>query len=312
MANDILLEAGTNEMEMLEFRLGDTYFGINVAKVREITQRIETIKIPHSPPSVDGSFQLRDSVLALIDLSKHFGMECQEVSEGKGAIIIVVYNNIHCGILVDAVEQIHRLSWSSIEQPSSYLANMDAPITGTVNIKDKTVLVIDCETIIGEILGVNCIDASDYADSDEVEKDVHILFADDSSLVRKTVIKALNKNGYNNITVCNDGVQAWNAIENARDGEGEMFDLVLTDIEMPGMDGLHLTSKVKQDPKLKNIPVVLFSSLITYDNRKKGESVGANAQVSKTDSKGLLKVIEDCVSEKSNVESDAEAVAAVS
>ena len=153
MAKGILLDAGTNEMEMLEFRLCDIRFGINVAKVREITQRIDTVSIPHSPYAVEGSFMLRDKVLTLVNLGRHFNMEGEKISKGEGLIVIVEFNNVHCGILVDSVEQIHRLSWSQIEQPSSYLMNLDAPTTGTVNIEDNTVLIVDFESIINDILG---------------------------------------------------------------------------------------------------------------------------------------------------------------
>ena len=297
MAKGILLDAGTNEMEMLEFRLCDTRFGINVAKIREITQRIHTVSIPHSPYAVEGSFMLRDKVLTLVNLGQYFDMAGEEISKGEGLVIIVEFNNVHCGILVDAVERIHRLSWSQIEQPSEYLMNYDIPITGMVNIEDNTILIVDFETIVNDILGINCADNL-YIDANAQvsEKDIHILFADDSSFMRKTMVNILNRSGYNNITICNDGQQAWETMQEIRDSDDKHCDLVLSDIEMPRMDGLHLTAKIKQDQKLKDIPVVLFSSLITDDNRKKGESVGADVQVNKPDSEGMIKAIEGCMS----------------
>jgi two-component system chemotaxis response regulator CheV len=100
------------------------------------------------------------------------------------------------------------------------------------------------------------------------------------------------------VTVCTDGQQAWDIIQENRDGGGRQFDLVLSDIEMPRMDGLHLTSRIKNDPILKEIPVVLFSSLITADNIRKGHSVGADAQVSKPDSQEMIKAIETCLAGK--------------
>lgn len=297
MATGILLDAGTNEMEMLEFRLSNTHFGINVAKVREIIQRTDTISIPNSPHAVEGSFILRDEVLTLINLGRHFDMQGEDTGKDEGIIIIVEFNNVHCGILIDGVERIHRLSWSQIEQPPSYLMEVDAPITGTVNIQDKTILIVDFESILIDILGIDCENTHQSDANTQVnEKDAHILFADDSSCIRKTIIRLLNRNGYTNLTVCNDGKQAWEKIQKMRDGNEQPCDLVLTDIEMPGMDGLHLTAKIKKDHKLKDTPVILFSSLITDDNFKKGESVGADAQVCKPDSKGVIKAIEECIS----------------
>lgn len=292
----ILLEAGTNEMELLVFRLGSTLFGVNVAKVREIIQRINTISIPYSPDSIEGSFKLREQVISLVNLGSHFNMQDKSTEAGKGMIIIVEFNNCRCGILVDAVERIHRLRWDEIQSPSQYLIDMDVPITGVVNIEDKIVLVADFESIVGEILGVEGAIIPDIdVTRDILAQDVHLLLADDSSVVRASLLKILHQHGYEDVTVCTDGQQAWDIIQETRDEGGRQFDLVLSDIEMPRMDGLHLTSKIKNDQVLKSTPVVLFSSLITRDNIRKGESVGADAQVSKPDSEEMIKAIRTCL-----------------
>ncbi|MCP4712005.1 MAG: response regulator [Planctomycetes bacterium] len=245
---------------------------------------------------MEGSFMLRDKVLTLVDLGQYLNMAGEETSKGEGLIVIVDFNNIHCGILVDSVERIHRLSWSHIDQPPSYLMNLNTPVTGTVNIEEKTVLVIDFETILSDIFGVQGSSKCQTNENSPVDqKDIHILFAEDSSFMRKNVVGVLNRGGYTNITVCSDGAQAWEKIQEMKGRKENPCDLVLTDIEMPRMDGLHLTSNIKADQELKDIPVVLFSSLITDDNRKKGESVGADAQVCKPDSEGIIKVVEQCL-----------------
>ncbi len=305
MGSGILLEAGINEMELLIFRLDNTTFGINVAKVREIIQRPETIAIPHSPEAVEGSFTLRDKVLTLVNLGHYFEMQGEETQKGEGLIIIVEFNDICCGVLVDGVEMIHRLHWDQIEPPSPYLMNLKAPVTGSVKVDEKTVLIADFETILAEILGIQLASPSeDGEDSGPDEAKVHarenirILFADDSATLRSAVKRVLTKGGFTNLAVATDGQQAWDTIvqKKAEVGEGKNpFDLILTDIEMPRMDGLHLTSKIKQDPELRVIPVVLFSSLITEDNRRKGEAVGADAQVSKPDSDEMLHAVEECL-----------------
>jgi two-component system chemotaxis response regulator CheV len=285
----ILLEAGTNEMELLVFKLGETPFGINVAKIREIIQQVPTINIPYSPAAVAGSFKLRNQVLTLVDLGYHFSMQGDRAVNNNGMIIIVEFNNIQCGILVDAVERIHRLRWDQIQAPSQYLKSLEAPVTGVVNIDKQIVLVADFETIIGDILGVESAVMPEIESHGDVEpSEAKILLCDDSSVIRTSLIRILENEGFTNLTVCTDGQDAWDTIAARKGNNEELFDLVLSDIEMPRMDGLHLTSKIKQDPQLSSIPVVLFSSLISTDNTRKCEAVGANAQVSKPDSLEMI------------------------
>ena len=291
-AQGILLEAGTNEMELLVFKLDNVRFGINVAKVREIIQRPKAVAIPHSPFAVEGSFRLRDDVLTLINLGAHFHMEGEQTRQGEGMSIIVEFNSMQCGILVDAVEVIHRLRWDDIEPPSPYLMNMNVPITGVARVGKDLVLIADFETIISEILGINGVDDAEGPAEEVPPEDAHILLADDSMILRKQLTRVLENAGYRHLCVCADGREAWEAIKrNQKSGE-HPFDLVLTDIEMPQMDGLHLTAKIKGDPDLKDTPVILFSSLITDDNRRKGEAVGADEQICKPDSQNVVTAIQ--------------------
>lgn len=296
MAKGILLEAGTNEMELLVFRLDKVPFGINVAKVREIIQRRQTINIPHAPVAVEGSFRLRERVLTLVNLGTYFSMEGEKVREGSGMIIVVEFNNISCGLLVDTVEVIHRLSWDQIQAPSTYLMNLNAPVTGTAQVDNETVLIADFETIIGDILGLQSAKVDDIPENEDIQpKDVRIILADDSALLRTSLKKILNTHGYDNLTICTDGQQAWDTMLEHADEPNGPFDLILSDIEMPRMDGLHLTMKIREEPKFQHLPVVLFSSLINEDNARKCQAVGANAQVSKPNSDELVMVIEDCL-----------------
>jgi two-component system chemotaxis response regulator CheV len=295
MAHDILLESGTNEMELLVFALDSTPFGINVAKVREIVQQQKTIAIPHAPYAIEGSFKLRDKILTLVNLGRHFDMEGEQTKKGDGSIIVIEFNNIVCGILVDTVERIYRLHWDQIEPPSEFLTNMNVPITGITRIDERIVLVADFETIVSQILGAESAPLPTQTTERISRKDVRIILADDSSIIRTNLIKILNQNGFENLTVCNDGQEVWETLDTRRTEPGGPCDIVLTDIEMPRMDGLHLTARIKEDPQLKDIPVVLFSSLITEDNIQKGKSVGADAQVSKPDSQQMIQAIEDCV-----------------
>jgi len=292
MEQSILLEADTNELEILVFKLGATPFGINVAKVREIITPRKTIAIPYAPDAIKGSFKIRDKILTLINLGRYFNIEEDPVRQGQGMIIIVEFNNIRCGILVDQVSRIHRLSWDQIQSPSQYLVNLQAPITGVVSIDSETILITDFETVVGDILGVQCVDVSVKTRVNSVSQEkARILLADDSSFVRSTLVTRLNEAGLTNLIVCHDGQHAWDTIESQRDQKEGPCDLILSDIEMPRMDGLHLTSKIKKDPQLKHIPVVLFSSLITPDNLKKCQAAGADAQVSKPNGEEMIRIV---------------------
>ena len=299
MEKGILLQAGTNELELLVFKVGKTPYGINVAKIREIIQRQKTINIPNAPHSVEGSIRLREEIISLINLGTYFGIQGEQTAKGEGMIVVVEFNKIRCGILVDTVERIHRLSWSDIKTPSDYLLKMNAPITATVNLDEYTILIIDFETVISEVLGVECADVIDNIESDfkkEIEsEEVRIVIADDSTIIRKTVERVLRKNNFNNLTICHDGQEVWEYLQAHYDDPDGPCDIIVTDIEMPGMDGLHLTLKIKDDPKLKGIPVILFSSLINQDNIKKGQSVGADAQVSKPNSSEMITTIYECL-----------------
>jgi len=302
MEQSILLEADTNELEILVFKLGTTPFGVNVAKVREIIKACKTIAIPYTPDAIEGSFKIRDDILSLINLGRHFNMEGEQVRQGQGIIIIVEFNNIRCGILVDEVSRIHRLRWDQIQSPSPYLVNLRMPVTGMVNIDSQTILIADFETVVGDILGAQCVDLSaETGLSSASQTKTRMMVVDDSSLVRSTLVKRLNMAGITDLIVCHDGQQAWDMLNKQRDQEGDLCDLILSDIEMPRMDGLHLTSKIKNDPQLKHIPVVLFSSLITPDNIKKCQAAGADAQLSKSDGEKMVRTLvafleKNCVS----------------
>ncbi len=292
MDRSILLEAGTNELEILVFKLHTTPFGINVAKVREIIEPCKTITIPYTPDAIQGSIKIRDEVLALINLGRHFGMEGEQVLQDRGMIVVVEFNTMRCGVLVDEVSRIYRLRWDQIQSPSQYLVSLQAPVTGMVNIDDKTILIPDFETVVADILGVPCVGVTAESPVNSAsQENARIMLVDDSSLVRSVLVKRLNQAGFTNLIACHDGQHAWEMIEAQRDEEAGPCDLILSDIEMPGMDGLHLTSKIKNDPHLNHIPVVLFSSLITPDNFKKCQAVGADAQISKRNGEEMIQTV---------------------
>lgn len=299
MAHGILLDAGSNEMELLIFRVGPSRFGVNVSKIREIVQRVDSIPVPHAPPSVEGCFKIREEILTLINLGRWFGMESDDVDQGGGMIIILELNFTRCGMLVDGVEGIERMSWSDIDPPSEYLTQYQVPLTGVARVGDNIVMIADFESIVQETLGLGAAtseSAQSDSDSGSAGTKVSILLAEDSSTITGITLKTLRNAGYERIKCCQDGQSAWEALQKAAaGGEEERFDVVVTDVEMPRMDGFHLTAKIKKDDALKDTPVIIFSSLISEENINKGEQVGADAQVCKRDGADLPETIERCL-----------------
>lgn len=300
MASSILTEAGTNEMELLVFSVGDTSYGINVAKVRELTPRMPVRTVPASPEAVDGTFLLRDEVLTQVNLHRHLSPGQPGLDETAGLLIVTELTGIRCGVVVDAVERIHRLTWDRIEPPSAYLAEAGTPVTAVAKVDDRVVLILDFETILGELLGTGGTELEEPA-PDRLTPgfgDVRVLMVDDSPTIRSVLERLLRNTGFQRITVCKDGQHAWDLIEEQRQKTPVPFDIVLSDIEMPRMDGLRLTAQIKGDSELQAMPVVLFSSLISEENANKGRAVGANAQVTKFQSGELIGAITELLSSR--------------
>lgn len=297
------LEAGTNEMELLVFRLGDTDYGINIAKVREIIARTDTIKMPFSPDSVEGSFKLRDRILTLIDVGKHFKIPSPIIQEGGGIIVVVDFNHVQCGILVDSVERIFRLRWDEIESPSDYLLQYEVPITGVALIKQRSVLVIDFEKVLERILGVPTI--PDLGDITEVEietnKSIRMLCVDDSASFLHIIVDLLKRAGFKNIVTASNGLKAWEYLQDIKNDESKRIDLIMSDIEMPQMDGLVLTKKIKSDSFFDQIPIILFSSLVETSNLKNSQKIEADAQISKSTVAQVIPTIHRLMREKKDL-----------
>lgn len=290
----ILLEAGTNEMEMLVFTVGGSKYGINVAKIREIIRGVNITKVPLTFEAIEGSFQLRDEVLTLVNLSTYLETPSKEVVPEDRLVIVMELSDLRVGVLVDEVERIYRRTWSEIEPPPPVILNSGTPITGVTHIEDEIILIIDFETIMLDLLGKRGPDeeTDEEIGSDQVEASkVKLLLADDSPIIRRGVEKLLKNHGFENLVVCTDGAKAWSAIEKTLAGDEPLFDLILTDIEMPGLDGLHLTKKIRENERMDGTKVILFSSIVNEQNDNKGESVGANAQIAKNSDHLIINTI---------------------
>jgi two-component system chemotaxis response regulator CheV len=301
---DILLETGTNELEIIEFFIDEVtpegverqYFGVNVAKVLEVVEAPEGLEGSEAAvhPSFLGTIPLRDLILPVVDLSVWLDVERSPAANEP--IIVTEFNAMITGFLVSGVTQIHRVFWADVEPPSKYVSSMETNcITGTVKIKDRFVLMFDLEQVLADL------DESGHtqASLSSVVSDVRYraLVADDSTSVRQLLENNFSQANFE-VTMVRDGAEAWAILEDikikcASEGTSPLdyLDAVVSDVEMPQMDGYTLTRKVKEDPVLKVLPVVLFSSLISKSVLHKGKAVMADEQVTKPEFHGLTEKV---------------------
>ncbi len=305
---NILLEVGTNELEVITFYLEfvdpssgaqtKNTFGINAAKVRELVAfPSEITEVIDSPPCVKGVFLLRNATIPLIDVSEYFGYQVEQSPDFKKKCVVIVaeLNGKPFGFVSHGVDKVHRISWSQIAPPPDIIAD-SASITGISLLDNHTVQMIDFEKIISEI------DPSMVIHTDRDEKDSaaiegkyakEVVIADDSRVILMQVSSTLKKAGFH-VTAHPDGQYAWEYLEGLREA-GELDQKVLaiiSDIEMPRMDGHHFCMLVKKNPAYSKIPVILFSSMINDALRKKGIAVGADDQVTKPELDTLIERLE--------------------
>lgn len=285
METSILLESGTNELEILEFKVGNNHYGINVAKIREILAAQPATPIPNSHPSIEGVFMPRDEIISIINLANVLGIDNTEESKRGDMYIITNFNQLNTAFHVNTVLGIHRVSWAEIIKPDSTISAEGVGVaTGIVRIDGKLVIILDFEQIVAEINPESGLKMSDVEKmSQRPRNEIPIQIAEDSALLSKMILNCLHAAGYSNVTLSNNGQECWDKLKQFK-AEGtidENVACVVTDIEMPQMDGHRLTKLIKEDDKLGHIPVIIFSSLINDDMRRKGESLGASVQLSK-------------------------------
>lgn len=289
----ILLESGTNEFEIVEFEVGNGIYGINVAKVREVIHGQKVTFIPNTHPWIEGIFTLRGQVISLVDLSKCLGSE--QVGDSP-KIIVAELNACKIGFKVSSVSRIHRISWENMSPPPEMFQS-DMAI-GIVKMDDRMIILLDFERILAEInpeinRKLTTIPAVSEAGAKH-RKDNTILIAEDSKMLRDLLVSTLTTAGYTNIIATDNGQEAWDKLQELKETASGRFpvDLMITDIEMPKMDGHHLIKRVKGDDELKHLPAVIFSSLINEEMRRKGEALGAAAQVTKPEISMLISILD--------------------
>lgn len=297
----ILLESGTNEIEVMEFTIHNNLYGINVAKVKEILMSEPVKPMPHSHPAVEGIFKPRDVVLTVVDLPKYL-LGVSDEKRPKDLFIITNFNKMNIAFRVHTVVGISRISWADIQKPDKTVSGgEDGVATGIAQCGDDLVTILDFEKIVAEIAPETGIQMSEIDQLGERRRsNAHILVAEDSVLLSKMIEEALDKSGYVNTKMFSDGMELWNYLESLRGNPDldENVSLVITDIEMPQMDGHHLTKLIKDDREFKHLPVVIFSSLITDEMRRKGKELGADEQLSKPEIAHLVTVIDELLEKR--------------
>ncbi|MBN2291957.1 MAG: chemotaxis protein CheV [Pirellulales bacterium] len=284
----ILLEAGTNEAELLVFHVRGKRFGVNVAKVREVLPIEGFTEIPKSDPAVDGLIDIREAVVPLVNLERYlFGDPGDTDSKSQDSLVLLEFNNEQIAFRVQAIERIYRVSWKNM-LPSPQLGNEATPVTSILRQEQGLVPLLDFESICANIgLGCSISSIDSVPKEDSLERShMPIVFADDSRMICEMIRDSLVEAGYTSVKGFSDGQDAWNYIEplakhSTTENIHDRLACIITDIEMPRMDGLSLTKKVREHPVLGNVPVIVFSSIATKDNEKKGVQVGASFQVSK-------------------------------
>ncbi len=292
----ILLESGTNELEIMEFTVGGELFGINIAKIREIMRAQETKRMPNSHNFVEGIFKQRGEVITVIDLAKCLNIERTE-NKSHDIFILTHFNKLNFAFRVESVVGIDRVSWEDIKKPDKVIySGEDSVATAIAEYKDRLITILDFEKIIADISPETSI-TLDRLDElgDRVESQKKILVAEDSMMLSNLIIGFLHKSGYKNTVKFNNGKEAWNYLTEAKESGlpiSNYVSCIVSDIEMPLMDGHRLTKLIKTDDELKHIPVILFSSLISDELRIKGQEVGADEQITKPEIVELVSIID--------------------
>ncbi len=295
----ILLETGTNEFEIVEFNIGDVHYGINVAKVREVITRTPVTEMPQAHPYIDGLFTLRGKAIPLVNLPRCLNIQTPD--EPKN-IIVTEINNYDIGFLVDSVSRIYRISWKNME-PAPEVGDQSR-VVGIIKMEGKIILLLDFETIIAEINPESNQKLTTFDDATVDVKakrsNVHVVCAEDSPLLRELLVSTLHESGYRFVRDFNNGQDAWNFLSNI-DKDIPVEDqvrVIISDIEMPQMDGHRLLKLVRGDQRYSETPFILFSSLISEEMRRKGEQLGANGQISKPEINQLIGLLDELKKKK--------------
>ncbi len=290
----ILLESGTGELEILHFTVQGEHYAINVVKVKEILNIDNISKVPNAHPAVPGISLIRGDVITVIDMR----MVLENIKNNdveKSMTLVCEFNNMKVAFSIDEVLGISRITWQQILKPSEITSS--SLVIGNINLNEKILMMLDFEKIVMDISPQTGITQERMAGVEQKDRSgINLVLADDSPMIRQVLKDTLTTAGFENMKFYNDGAQALRYISGLAEAFGDSFTdeitVLITDIEMPDLDGHTLTRTIKEDKIMKKLPVIIFSSLITGDLRHKGEAVGADAQLSKPEVAQLVELID--------------------
>lgn len=299
METNILLESGTGELEILEFAISKRHYAINIIKIKEIldVDANRLTPLPLSHPAIAGLILNRTEILTVIDLKYVVeGVKSKNFSK----LIVCEFNKLKVAFIIDEVIKVQRIKWEEIMKPDDISPN--SLVVGNIVMDNNIVLMLDFEKIVTDIspetgISEDRIYNVDYRDRSNIK----LIIADDSAMIRKLLENTLLKAGFRGFKTFSDGKQAWEYLKAVVDTKGQDFtdevEILITDIEMPQMDGHALTRHIKEDPILCKLPVIIFSSLITDDLKHKGDSVGADGQLSKPEVGELVELVDKLIAQ---------------
>ena len=287
----------------MEFTMAGDAFGINVAKVTEIMRHAKITPMTLSHPCIDGVFMPREKLITIINLPRYMALPESENPE-QDMFMLTNFDNVNAAFRVHTVEGMHRIKWNNVEKPSSIVyGSNDSVVTGTVKIDDRIITIIDFEKVLFDInpeTGLQISEVQRMNTREVITKPIVVV--EDSVFLRRMLLECLEAAGYSNITSFDNGQDAWDYLEKIR---GECLEnitpiekkvsIIITDIEMPRMDGHHLTKLVKSDDVLSKIPVIVFSSLIDDTQKQFGAQLGVNAHLSKPQIGTLISTLDEWI-----------------
>lgn len=292
-------DLGSKEIGILIYDTGDYRLGINLGKVREITRLLPVKTVPYAHPVVEGVFELRRQLTPALNLRSWLDVGGKYPDSAK--IIIAEFLGLRVGFIVDNVDRIYRLQWKDIHPPER-IKRFSKEVLGTVKIDNRIINLIDYENIVltinPEVIPRETGAGKDSRKLVEKRKTKSVWILEDSATIRDFLKNYLKEHGYTNIIFFENGKHALETLEvfkrrrNVTGDETERVDLIITDIEMPEMNGYSFIKTVKEDNALKSIPVILFSSFISSEHKLRGDMVNADAQLSKSDSSNLVHLMD--------------------
>ena len=291
--------AGTNRLELLLFRLGGAQlYGINVFKVREAIPCPPLTQIPHARPVIKGMASIRGQTVTIIDLAESIGLRSLDISSDP-FVILTEYNRSVQGFLVSAVDRIVNISWSDVLAPPA-ASGTNSYMTAITKIDDRLIQIIDVEQVLAEVMGTRTEVSSEITNGvseQDTAQPKHILVADDSSMARNQIKRTLDQIGLES-TLARNGREALQILKNwVQEGIDvqQHISLLISDIEMPEMDGYTLTSEIRKDPALKDLKILLHTSMSGTFNEALVQKVGADHFLPKFSPDELATVVQDII-----------------